>query len=147
MFRRQLFCAFFCATVLFGCALIPREGEEEEERERERERAAKAIEPFEIVVELSSEGASIQSHNGTKWQSVSWSCSEGGPCTFYLGVDGVAGAAGNISAEGFCFEVEKSANGATLEAVRRVKWKTLRYDCAAGATCRFIVTESGVRGE
>lgn len=148
MFLRRLSCTLFCATMLLGCALIPREGErEEEERERERERAASAVLPFEIVVELTADGASIESRSGTNWQSVAWTCADQAPCTFYLGIDGIAGEASNISAQGFCFEVEKSANGVKLERVRRVNWKSLSYDCAGGQPCRFVVTESGVRGE
>ncbi len=139
--------ALVISLTLLGCAGALRESEEEREREHARERAKTAIEPFELVVELTAEGAKLESRAGTKWQTVTWSCAEGEPCSFYLGVDGISGAASNITAEGFCFEVEKTASGAKLEAIRRVAWKELSYDCGAATPCRFVVTESGVHGE
>ncbi len=100
--------------------------------------------PFAFSIELTPDGARMESRTGTGWTSTSWSAPSDGPCRFYIGKDGVAGRADLLAPDGFCLAVEKSGTEVLFTAVRGVAWQTLRCSCVDAGACRFEINQGGV---
>jgi hypothetical protein len=128
--------ALAIATLTAGCAssLQPHEV------------AAPAVQHFEIAIAVGPHGVALESHGGTTWGSTSWAGGSDHGCRFFVGRNGVASHNDALQLSGFCLEVETSGQEVQITSVRGTTWQSCNYAPRNSDTCRFVVTENGIRG-
>lgn len=100
--------------------------------------------PFEVAVLFDGTTINIRSAQGNSWSVTSTlSAEQEGPIYFVAGR--VAGRVEDLPPDGYCFAVELVDGKIHLKAVRGVNWGAASFGCGGSETCRFIISESGVR--
>ena len=99
---------------------------------------------FELSVERTAAGVTMQSVRGAEWKELQWSCKKF-PCKFIVDQSGVSGEENKApKTSGFAFTMAVTENGADMISLRGTEWQALQFSCPTNP-CKFTVDTKSAR--